>query len=74
MPLETVIGHGRCPKCGGQTDIKYVEYFPFPEEQITQKVEECPRCKWSEERSKPLSTNDTTNFFYYWDREIKKGR
>lgn len=58
-----IIGNGQCLKCGGKTEIKYVESFPFPDDEQTRTVETCQICDFEVEKSFS-STNATTAFDY----------
>jgi len=69
----TVIGHGVCPRCNGQTDIKLIQILPFPEEEISRTEESCPSCKSAVERDFS-SSNATTAQSHAFEQEKLKER
>ncbi len=71
MPDVTIIGNGRCPTCGGKTEIKCTEWFLFPDDQQTTEVETCQSCGLVVEESFS-STNATTAFEHSAHKEIEK--
>ncbi len=72
MAETKIIGHGSCPKCGGQTEIKEIQWFPFPEEYQIEEREVC-QCGFNREIGF-TSSNATTSFDHSVLREIKQTR
>lgn len=73
MATTRIVGEGRCPKCGGMTQVKHIESFPFPEEENSRVVETCASCDFDLEKDFS-STNAHTSMDHENARDLMKRR
>lgn len=71
MAKVKIIGKGQCPKCDGKTEIRYIESFPFPEDEQARLIEVCQSCDFEIEKDF-TSTNATTSMDHSWRQDIIK--
>ena len=67
---KTLVGTGKCPRCGGESRVYQVENFPFPDDQQRWWEEECD-CGLRLERNR-ISSNTTTSEIWVWEEEQRR--